>query len=374
MIPGGSEENAPVRSGRQRAMSMLSGATFVRPEAYSQKERVAKPKTGQLQRSRSSVAMVPLRQQDRGSTSFAAAASGTPLDLASPAQHRKSTKPCGDASHSVARALRVDLGRDCTDGGSDLLSSLALEQPPSAPSSHLLESCRELSAIQRRELLVQLHDEHGPRARELTVHNMEKWVICQDSRKMHKNSQAPEKPAELLANLAKLLPGLSAAALPKLTALRQTGMMIGHEGIRTVASAIEAGVFPQLKCLNLAGCNICDAAATTLSQPLGSDALPGLERLHLGSNRIANQGAAAIALALPRLRTLRSLDLGANQIGDEGFLALVKALRSEGGADAPNGRCEFGAPKLEYLFTHPNQGTVVSQQAIRALKRARDIR
>jgi Ran GTPase-activating protein (RanGAP) involved in mRNA processing and transport len=57
-----------------------------------------------------------------------------------------------------------------------------------------------------------------------------------------------------------------------------------------------------------------------------SGATPRLRELDLSLNIIGNQGAAAIATALPMVPQIERLDLSDNRIGDQGATALAHAL------------------------------------------------
>ncbi|CAK0799306.1 unnamed protein product [Prorocentrum cordatum] len=105
--------------------------------------------------------------------------------------------------------------------------------------------------------------------------------------------------------------------------LRLGNNRIGDEGARALAGALPS--LPGLQELRLGGNR-------------GRDPVPGSIRLRfaairfqelwLGSNSIGDEGARALAGALPSLPSLQKLRLRGNYIGDEGARALAGALPS----------------------------------------------
>ncbi|CAK0848215.1 unnamed protein product [Prorocentrum cordatum] len=104
----------------------------------------------------------------------------------------------------------------------------------------------------------------------------------------------------------------------------------------------------RLEKLDLNNCNIGDDGAQALAKALPS--MPGLQYLHLPSNGIGDDGAQALAKALPSMRGLQWLSLSSNGIGDDGAQALAKALPSMPGLQylylARNGIGDDGAQAL----------------------------
>ena len=76
--------------------------------------------------------------------------------------------------------------------------------------------------------------------------------------------------------------------------------------------------------LNLCSNKISDEGATALAIAMKGNAT--LQRLSLSFNKISDKGATAVAQALEGNTTLRKLSLHSNQISDEGVTALAQAL------------------------------------------------
>ncbi|KAG2483285.1 hypothetical protein HYH03_017832 [Edaphochlamys debaryana] len=121
--------------------------------------------------------------------------------------------------------------------------------------------------------------------------------------------------------LAKALPPLGGSLA--VLALSHNG--IGTEGTRALAGALPACA--GLQELLLAGNQLGDTAARELAAAL--QRLPKLQVLHLQDNhRLAADGVAGLAGALPGLPALRELDLARCHAGNEGARHIAKALAS----------------------------------------------
>ncbi|CAK0846032.1 unnamed protein product, partial [Prorocentrum cordatum] len=121
---------------------------------------------------------------------------------------------------------------------------------------------------------------------------------------------------------------------------------IGDDGAQALAKALPS--MGALQVLGLASNGIGDDGAQALAKALPS--MPGLQYLDLSSNGIGDDGAQALAKALPSMRGLRQLLLNGNGIGDDGAQALAKALPSMPGLQglhlASNGIGDDGAQAL----------------------------
>eukprot|EP00962_Isochrysis_galbana_P025283 scaffold7764_cov94-Isochrysis_galbana.AAC.1 len=117
---------------------------------------------------------------------------------------------------------------------------------------------------------------------------------------------------------------LAAGAAPKLRVLSLGENSIGDEGARALAGALPRAT--ALKELDLYNNSIGAEGARALAGALPS--ATALEKLYLNSNSIGDEGARALAVALPSATALKELNLENNSIGDEGARALAVALPS----------------------------------------------
>jgi Ran GTPase-activating protein (RanGAP) involved in mRNA processing and transport len=117
---------------------------------------------------------------------------------------------------------------------------------------------------------------------------------------------------------------LAAGAAPKLEKLYLAGNSIGDEGARALAGALPSAT--ALKVLNLESNSIGDEGARALVEALPSAMV--LERLCLLFNKIGNERARTLAGALQNATVLKDLYLSGNLIGDGGARALAEALPS----------------------------------------------
>jgi len=108
------------------------------------------------------------------------------------------------------------------------------------------------------------------------------------------------------------------------------GNLIGPHGARCLREAVAGGGLPPLSRLNLCNCGLGVAGALHLADllrdPAAAAALEDLEDLELGSNEVGEEGARALAAALPRCPALRKLHLSYNRLGEGGARALAEAL------------------------------------------------
>ena len=134
---------------------------------------------------------------------------------------------------------------------------------------------------------------------------------------------------------ARLVAGLVAGALPKLTDFQILEMPLGNTGASALAAALGRGALPRLKCLALDTVNISDAGLVALAPALRR--LPALDQLYLKGNPIGDEGLAALVPQLPtgdllpptgKLAKLAVLDLESTQLSDAGCAALAAAITS----------------------------------------------
>ncbi|CAM9248758.1 unnamed protein product [Heterosigma akashiwo] len=105
------------------------------------------------------------------------------------------------------------------------------------------------------------------------------------------------------------------------------GNLIGPHGARCLREAVAGGGLPPLSRLNLYNCGLGVAGALHLADLLRDPAAAAaLEELELGSNEVGEEGARALAAALPRCPALRKLHLSYNRLGEGGARALAEAL------------------------------------------------
>ncbi|CAK0906553.1 unnamed protein product, partial [Prorocentrum cordatum] len=116
--------------------------------------------------------------------------------------------------------------------------------------------------------------------------------------------------------------------------LRYARLGWGDEQVRQVAAVLASGAAPRLQRLYLSSNRVGDEGAAALAEALRAPgALPRLQRLYLFDNRVGDEGAAALAEALRApgaLPSLQALGLDGNRVGDEGAAALAEALRAPG--------------------------------------------
>ena len=134
---------------------------------------------------------------------------------------------------------------------------------------------------------------------------------------------------------ARLVAGLVAGALPKLTDFQILEMPLGNTGASALAAALGRGALPQLKKLGLTHAAIGDAGLVALAPALRQR--PALEHLFLGRNPFGDEGIAALVPLLPagdplpaagNLANLAVLDLQHTQLSDAGCAALAAAITS----------------------------------------------
>jgi hypothetical protein len=100
----------------------------------------------------------------------------------------------------------------------------------------------------------------------------------------------------------------------------------GAAEAKAVAAVLAEGAAPKLRQLDLKNNSIGDEGARALAGALPS--ATALEGLHLGNNSIGDEGARALAGWLPSARALLELSLKGNSIGAAGACALAGALLS----------------------------------------------
>ena len=98
-------------------------------------------------------------------------------------------------------------------------------------------------------------------------------------------------------------------SLPRLRELDIWNDHNGDEGVASLADGLRRGRLPSLRELCLINAQV-GPRATALATALTKRALPSLERLQLYDNQIGDAELAALAPALRRLPTLKSLFLG----------------------------------------------------------------
>lgn len=132
--------------------------------------------------------------------------------------------------------------------------------------------------------------------------------------------------------------GAALASLPRLRRVDLCGNFLWAAGVAALAGALAAGA-PALEVL-LLGDNACgDDGAVALAAALpglgGDGRGGGIVGLDLSNNGVGEAGAAALAAALPSLFRLSALDLCGNpRIGHAGVAALAASLR--GGLAVPH--------------------------------------
>eukprot|EP00962_Isochrysis_galbana_P048071 scaffold19931_cov100-Isochrysis_galbana.AAC.1 len=98
----------------------------------------------------------------------------------------------------------------------------------------------------------------------------------------------------------------------------------GDDEAKAVAAVLAAGAAPKLRVLSLGCYSMGDEGARALAGALPS--ATALKELYLNNNSIGDEGARALAGALPRATALEELGLYNNSIGAEGARGLAGAL------------------------------------------------
>ena len=126
---------------------------------------------------------------------------------------------------------------------------------------------------------------------------------------------------------------------------------LGCSGVRALADgALRALV--ALEELWLCGVSLSDDGAVALGEALCDAPLPALRWLLLNNNHIGDDGAQALAAALPVLPRLAMLSLRCNAVGDRGAAAVALALQV--------------APSLQQLFLETNALSCVGIASVAA--------
>jgi len=109
--------------------------------------------------------------------------------------------------------------------------------------------------------------------------------------------------------------------LPRLRLLDISGCTNGPDLLLPALPALA-----RLRSLRVGGCNMGAAGCASLLAALP----PSVTTLDLRNNGLADEGAIALAAALPRLPALSNLNLARNSVGDPGAAALAEALGKTG--------------------------------------------
>lgn len=117
---------------------------------------------------------------------------------------------------------------------------------------------------------------------------------------------------------------VAAGAVPCLAVWDMTGNAFGDIGTRAIATALDA--VPCLRELLLGNNNITTDGIQALATALQHNPTPNLVCLDVNCNKIRQEGAAALAAALPHVRQLQILRIGHNPLEDAGFCALASSM------------------------------------------------
>jgi hypothetical protein len=163
-----------------------------------------------------------------------------------------------------------------------------------------------------------------------------------------------------LGTLGSVLP-----ALKSLILYDKSSGSAGPDGVLRLAEGLTAGALPAVTALSIYNMHVGDAGASALAAALDRGALPRLQDLALVNAGIGDAALVALALALRRRPALLSLCLYDNPFGDEGLAALVAPPPPAGAPPLPTGVLK----KLKVLAL---DGTQVSDAGCAALAAALD--
>ena len=128
-----------------------------------------------------------------------------------------------------------------------------------------------------------------------------------------------------------LAAGLDDEALPALDKLDLSSGRYGTRGVGELCSIFRRGVAPRLSLLSFAWTPFGDAGATAVAEPLASGHMPPRVAVDLVGVDMGDDGASALAAALPSARPGCHVNCAINQIGLVGQSALLRAVEAKHG-------------------------------------------
>ena len=186
--------------------------------------------------------------------------------------------------------------------------------------------CKGLSEP-TRELVKDMRDEHDAAAKLCLKLGMscrvlrESKMVFLEAKSQWVGKHLSAADLALLGGLGRSLPQLGLLFLGKGT-LDVVGAA-GHDGAARLVAGLVAGALPKLTDFQILEMPLGNTGASALAAALGQGALPRLKDLELTSAAIGDAGLAALAPALRRYPALENLRLGNNLFGDDGLAALV---------------------------------------------------
>jgi hypothetical protein len=156
-----------------------------------------------------------------------------------------------------------------------------------------------------------------------------------------------------------LVAGLEGGALPALEALHLGANRFAARGTGACCALLRRGVAPQLQHLSLSFMpTLGDESAAALAAALATGSLPHKLAVDVSFCSLADEGAKAIAAALPLAGPSCNIICWFNQFGLAGQSAMLAAL------DAKHGPAFAHGTKVMSLFTFPFSAALVRAAAL----------